>query len=246
MAKYFIYKNGQQEGPYEPQAVIGMKLSPDTFVWCEGMTDWKPISQVPELQQPQPAAPPQFGSQGMPQDPPLYQQAYQQPQQQQYQQQGGYQQQGFYQQQTGYQQRPVNAYNSPNSYNDIGIWDYYVGCLKNYTGFEGRARRKEYWSFVLVNFLISFGISFLGGFFAYASKSLEILLIFNIISWIYSLAVFIPGLAVISRRLHDTGRGFGWFFIIFTIIGAVVLLVFMFLDSDYGDNRFGPNPKGMG
>ena len=113
MAKYFIYKNGQQEGPYEPQAVIGMKLSPDTFVWCEGMTDWKPISQVPELQQPQPAAPPQFQQPAPPQTPPQagpqgapqFQQAYQQPQ-------GGYQQQQQYQQQ--YQQQQYQqAYQQP-------------------------------------------------------------------------------------------------------------------------------------
>lgn len=119
MAKYFIYKNGQQEGPYEPQAVIGMKLSPDTFVWCEGMTDWKPISQVPELQQPQPTAPPQFTQQAPPQTPPQaapqggphFQQAYQQPQ-------GGYQQQQQYQQQyqQGPQQQYQQAYQQPNNY----------------------------------------------------------------------------------------------------------------------------------
>lgn len=119
MAKYFIYKNGQQEGPYEPQAVIGMKLSPDTFVWCEGMTDWKPISQVPELQQPQPASPPQFTQQAPPQTPPQaapqggphFQQAYQQPQ-------GGYQQQQQYQQQyqQGPQQQYQQAYQQPNNY----------------------------------------------------------------------------------------------------------------------------------
>ena len=122
MAKYFIYKNGQQEGPYEPQAVIGMNLTPDTFVWCEGMTDWKPISQVPELQQPQRPEPPQFtqqipqqappqaGPQGVPQGAPQYQQAYQQSQ-------GGYQQQQYQQQyQQGPQQQYQQAYQQPNNY----------------------------------------------------------------------------------------------------------------------------------
>ncbi len=126
MAKYFIYKNGQQEGPYEAQAVIGMKLSPDTFVWCEGMSDWKPISQVPELQQPQQPEPPRFTSQVPPQTPPQagpqgaphYQQAYQQPQQQQPQQQYQQQyQQGPQQQyQQGPQQQYQQAYQQPNNY----------------------------------------------------------------------------------------------------------------------------------
>jgi len=143
MAKYFIYKNGKQEGPYEAKAVIDMKLSPDTFVWCEGMTDWKPISQVPELQQPQqpepprftpqvpPQTPPQAGPQGGPQyQQPQYQQQYQQgPQQyqqgpQQYQQGPQQYQQGPQQYQQGpqqqYQQGPQQqyqqAYQQPNNY----------------------------------------------------------------------------------------------------------------------------------
>ena len=144
MAKYFIYKNGKQEGPYEAKAVIDMKLSPDTFVWCEGMTDWKPISQVPELQQPQqpepprftpqvpPQTPPQAGPQGGPQyQQPQYQQQYQQgpqqyqqgPQQyqqgpQQYQQgpQQQYQQGPQQQYQQGPQQQYQQAYQQPNNY----------------------------------------------------------------------------------------------------------------------------------
>ena len=62
---------------------------------------------------------------------------------------------------------------------------------------------------------------------------------------LYSLAALLPGIAVSVRRLHDTGRS-GWWMLIalITVVGAIVLLVFMCLDSPPGENRFGANPKG--
>ena len=82
MANYYIWRNGRQEGPFDTQTIICMNLSGDTLVWCEGMSNWTPISQVPELQQayqvvPPPFThnvPPQFPNQG----PPQYGQEYQQ------------------------------------------------------------------------------------------------------------------------------------------------------------------------
>ena len=63
---------------------------------------------------------------------------------------------------------------------------------------------------------------------------------------IYSLAVLIPGFAVFCRRMHDTGRS-GWWWLIGLIpfVGVIVLLVFCCLDSQPGDNQYGPNPKGL-
>ncbi|HEX8209800.1 MAG TPA: DUF805 domain-containing protein [Longimicrobium sp.] len=60
----------------------------------------------------------------------------------------------------------------------------------------------------------------------------------------YSLAAFIPGLSVTVRRLHDTGKS-GWWMLInlIPLIGFIVFLVFMFQDSQMGDNEYGPNPK---
>ncbi len=56
--RYYIYRNDRQEGPYEAQTIINMRLSSDTYVWNETMRDWQPISTIPELQQPQaPVAP---------------------------------------------------------------------------------------------------------------------------------------------------------------------------------------------
>jgi len=111
--------------------------------------------------------------------------------------------------------------------------NWYIGVLKKYAVFSGRARRKEYWMFTLVNVII---LLVLAG----VEKALGILGP----SVIYALAVLLPGLAVSIRRLHDTDRS-GWWMLLSLVpfIGAVVLLVFMVLDSNPGGNRFGPNPK---
>ena len=68
-------------------------------------------------------------------------------------------------------------------------------------------------------------------------------------SWLgnlYALAIFIPGLAVGVRRLHDIGKS-GWMMLIILIpfIGWIWLLVLSVMDSQAGDNAYGPNPKGV-
>ena len=112
--------------------------------------------------------------------------------------------------------------------------DWYMAVLKKYADFSGRARRREYWTFALINFLISMGLGAVGMF----SNIVAVL------SWLYVVGVLIPGLAVAWRRLHDTGRSGWWILIAFIpLIGAIVLLVFLFQDSAPGDNQYGPNPK---
>lgn len=111
--------------------------------------------------------------------------------------------------------------------------DWYMKALKNYVGFEGRARRKEYWNFALFNFLISLAL-------AVVDAMLET----GVLTGLYGLAVLLPGLAVSVRRLHDTNRS-GWWLLIglVPVVGAIALLVFALLDSDPGPNRYGPSPK---
>ena len=112
--------------------------------------------------------------------------------------------------------------------------NYYIECWKKYVEFSGRARRKEYWMFVLFNLIASIVAGFIDG-----------LLGTRMIGSLYSLAVLLPGLAVRARRLHDTDRS-GWWMLIALIplVGWIVLLIFMCLDSTPGENRFGANPKG--
>ena len=113
--------------------------------------------------------------------------------------------------------------------------DWYLQVLQKYAVFEGRARRKEYWFFVLFNFIISIVISV-----AEAGIGTG-----GILGLIYVLGVFLPSVGVGIRRLHDTDRS-GWWLLVglIPLIGFIILIVLLALDSTPGDNRFGPNPKG--
>ncbi|MDD4871384.1 MAG: DUF805 domain-containing protein [Kiritimatiellae bacterium] len=112
--------------------------------------------------------------------------------------------------------------------------NWYLEVLKKYAVFGGRARRTEYWMFVLFNMIIGFVLGFVEGLIGGP----------GVIGMIYCLAVLIPGIAVSVRRLHDTNRS-GWWLLIALVplVGVIVLLVFMATDSTPGDNQFGPNPK---
>jgi uncharacterized membrane protein YhaH (DUF805 family) len=116
---------------------------------------------------------------------------------------------------------------------------WYIDVLQKYAVFSGRARRAEYWFFVLFNFLISIGLAIVDAVLGLTSDSG-----FGPLQSLYGLAVFVPSLAVSVRRLHDTNRT-GWWLLIalIPIVGAVVLLIFMVTDSDAGANQYGPNPK---
>ena len=117
---------------------------------------------------------------------------------------------------------------------------WYLEALKKYAVFSGRARRKEYWMFILINIVIAIvliAIDYLIGTFDPQTGA-------GVLQGLYSLAVLIPSLAVTVRRLHDTGRT-GWWILIglIPVIGGIVLLIFMVLDSEPGVNEYGPNPK---
>ena len=104
--------------------------------------------------------------------------------------------------------------------------NYYFKVLQNYATFNGRARRKEYWMFVLFNIIFSFLLGFVGG-----------LTKMPIISTIYSLAVLIPAIAVGVRRMHDVGKS-GWFVLI-----PIYNLILACTDGVKGDNEYGADPK---
>lgn len=101
-------------------------------------------------------------------------------------------------------------------------FDYFIFCFKNYAKFSGRARRSEFWFFVLFNFVISSALNVVSQSLWYATDSYA----FLSISYIYSLAVAIPALAVTVRRLHDTGRS-GWWLLAYYL--PIVLTVALFV-----------------
>jgi uncharacterized membrane protein YhaH (DUF805 family) len=108
--------------------------------------------------------------------------------------------------------------------------NWFLTVLKKYAVFSGRARRKEYWMFVLFYTLIYIALAFVTGYVGGAALS-------GIVIMVYSLAMFIPSISVGVRRMHDIGRS-GWW-----ILFPIVNLVFLFLDSQAEENEYGPNPK---
>jgi len=105
--------------------------------------------------------------------------------------------------------------------------NWYLMVLKNYAGFDGRARRKEYWMFTLVTTIISVILSVIG-------QTMEL----PYLDSFYSLAVLLPTIAVGVRRMHDTNRS-GWFILI-----PLYNLYLAIIEGDAGENKYGPDPKG--
>lgn len=104
--------------------------------------------------------------------------------------------------------------------------------LSKYADFNGRARRSEFWWWVLAAEIVNIVLNYVLG--------------VQVLAVLFGLAILVPNLAVGARRLHDTGKS-GWLQLIaLTIIGVIPLIVFWALDSSPGDNKYGPNPKEVG
>ena len=106
--------------------------------------------------------------------------------------------------------------------------NYYLKVLQNYATFSGRARRSEYWFFVLFNLIISFVFGFVCGLMQVPQLAI-----------IYTLAVLIPSIAVAVRRMHDVGKS-GWFLLI-----PIYNLILACTEGVKGDNEYGADPKAI-
>ena len=109
----------------------------------------------------------------------------------------------------------------------------YLEALQKYAVFEGRAKRSEFWLFMLGQAIIAAALNAL---------ALAVEPGLYAVYFLYFLATFLPSLAVTVRRLHDTGKN-GWYILVILIplIGWIILLVLMVMRSD-DDNEFGPRP----
>jgi len=109
------------------------------------------------------------------------------------------------------------------------MFEYYKKVVfENYANFNGRARRSEYWYFVLANTIISIPLSYI--------LPLAIAPELALVGTIYSLAVFLPSIAVGIRRMHDLGRS-GWYIII-----PFYNFILLCTAGDEGTNEYGPDP----
>jgi uncharacterized membrane protein YhaH (DUF805 family) len=122
-------------------------------------------------------------------------------------------------------------------------YQYYFEVWKKYANFKGRARRSEYWFFVLFHLVATLIAMGLDSALGIAFDPLP----YGPVYFIYYIAILIPSLAVAVRRLHDAGKsGLMIFVALIPIAGAIWLLVLLVGDSQVGENKWGPNPKGIG
>lgn len=114
---------------------------------------------------------------------------------------------------------------------------WYLKCFKQYVDFSGRARRKEYWMFVLFNIIFSICLSIIDASIFGMEGSAYL-------STIYGIVAFMPSFAVEVRRLHDIGKS-GWnlLFILIPIVGWIMLLIWFCTEGEQCSNDWGEDPK---
>ncbi len=129
---------------------------------------------------------------------------------------------------------------------------YYIHTLKNYANFSGRARRSEFWYFILFNFIVIFLLGVVNELLDMLSgdqnaANMSVASPFGFIFLLYFMFVLIPYLAVLVRRLHDVNRS-GWYILFWLVplIGPFIILILLITDSMPGENRYGPNPQSLG
>lgn len=138
----------------------------------------------------------------------------------------------------------------------LAVSHFLNAVTKHYADFNGRARRREYWMFQLFFLLSMFGLALAGGILGGVvgagaddpvSGAATAALLATLGYLLPLAALLLPALAVMVRRLHDTGKS-GWFaFVNFIpLIGPIWLLVLMCQDGQPGVNQYGPNPKQAG
>ena len=134
--------------------------------------------------------------------------------------------------------------NHESSYNLFDWWKKVV--FQNYANFSGRARRAEYWNFVLVNIIIYIPlyIVFIGSIFndseTFGTLSIAVL-------GLFALFMLVPSLAVLVRRLHDLNKS-GWNFLFYfiPIAGPIIMLVWLCTEGNRFTNNYGDDPKNPG
>ena len=119
----------------------------------------------------------------------------------------------------------------------MGFTEAVATCFRKYATFSGRARRAEYWWWSLFATILGAIMYLIDGrvFPSYTDIGPA--------TAILSLALFLPGLSVTVRRLHDTGRSAWWVLILLVpLIGFFVLLYWTIRSGDPTANAYGPNP----
>jgi uncharacterized membrane protein YhaH (DUF805 family) len=221
---YFVDPANKQQGPVGSADIVRLvrngTIRRDTLIWYTGMQDWRPAGEVSGLASLFGGAAPPAQSPPRPR-PPASSQAPAA---------GGYA--------APQVQAHAQAYATDGA-PSMNFVDAVKTCFRKYVDFNGRARRSEYWWFILFYTLLMIALIILDTVIALAGLPLSVL------TTLGSLAMFLPSLSAVVRRLHDTDRS-GWMFLIglIPLVGGIILLVFTCQRGTPGDNRFGPDPLG--
>lgn len=105
----------------------------------------------------------------------------------------------------------------------IGFQNAISICLSKFFDFKGRASRPEHWWFILFTFLFSSGC----------------LLIAESLYHLANFVFIVPSLAVGARRLHDTNRSGWWQLLYLTIVGFIIVIIWLALAGNQGRNKYG-------
>lgn len=117
--------------------------------------------------------------------------------------------------------------------------DWFIRALQQYAVFQGRARRREYWFFMLFYVLISSFLAVIDSIVGRFDEKTGV----GLLSGLFTLGVLLPALGVAVRRLHDTGRSGWWLCLgIVPLLGTLALLVFALQRGTPGPNAHGPDP----
>jgi len=120
--------------------------------------------------------------------------------------------------------------------------EWYIKAIKEFSNFSGRARRTEYWSFVLVSTIISIIMTVID--FALLTKGLKYGI--GYFSAGYSLLILIPTISLFIRRLHDIDKsGYSSFISLIPIVGGIWILLLTITPGTVGDNNYGSDPKSL-
>ena len=127
----------------------------------------------------------------------------------------------------------------------MGFGEAIKSFWSNYATFKGRSRRSEYWWIQLFLVLTNLAVAAID--LALMNGDVDRFIANGgggIVGLVWILVTIVPALAVLIRRLHDTGKSGWWVLIGFVpFVGTIVLFVFSVLDSDAGDNKYGVSPK---
>lgn len=244
-ATWYYAAGEAQNGPFTPDQIRGLLrdrvVDRDTYVWSPAMKDWAPLAQTelaallgappprPPGAPPAPPAPASaaassasgVGTMGAPLAGPRPAGS------------------GSLASLTGGKIPEVDlgAMGQGNGFPAVMLRAARTCIQAKYVDFQGRASRPEYWWYQLFVFGLMVAALIVD---AILAKIIGIGLVY----YLLALALFLPGLGAAVRRLHDTNRS-GWWLLISLVpfVGAVVLIVFLCLPSDQGDNRFGPPPQ---